>query len=223
MTNFLADSKKLAYTAEVDGNTMNMDYLLYTSDDYKEPLPIVLFLHENGEEWSDETSDTAILQKVIDDGKFPCIIVAPKCISDCNWCDWQMATLALGIINEIKDAYNCDSDRFYVMGFGMGAFAIYDLIGHEADNNGIAGAVTIGGAYMFDLIENIKNVPLWIFYGDSDYEVENYSKKMVAELDKLGGKNHKSTDYTNAVNKINFICGETDLFNWLFAQSKGSK
>ena len=102
----------------------------------------------------------------------------------------------------------------------MGAFAVYDFIGHEADNNGIAGAVTIGGAYMFELIENIKNIPLWIFYGDSDYKAEQYSKKMVAELEKAGGKLYKSTDYTNAANKIDFICGETDLFDWLFAQKK---
>ena len=217
--NFLSDSKKLTYTAEVDGGIMEMPYLLYAPDGYENmgPLPIVLFLHGDNETWVDETSDTAILQKIMDAVKFPCIILAPK--SSRNWCDWQPATVANRLTKEIMGAYNCDPDRYYIIGFGMGAFAIYDFIGHNADNNGIAGAVSIGGAYMFELIENIKNVPLWIFYGDNDYEAENYSKKMVAELEKAGG-NYKSTDYTNADNVIIFICDETDLFAWLFAQKR---
>ena len=204
-TNFLNDSKKLTYTAEVDGSTMNMNYLLFTPDGYEkmEPLPIILFLHDNGETWSDGTSDTEILQKLIDNDKFPCIILAPK--SNRNWCDWQPATIANKLTKEIMSTYNCDPDRFYIMGFGMGAFAIYDFIGHTTDNGGIAGAVTIGGAYMFELIENIKNVPLWIFYGDSDYNVEKYSKRMVAELEKVRGNKYKSTDYTGADNEIDFI------------------
>jgi len=225
MTNFLNDSEKLTYTAEVDGGTMNMDYLLFAPDGYEnmESLPIVLFLHERGETWLEETSETAILQKMIDKGEFPGIILAPKCISGRDWCDWEMATLASGISNEIKSTYNIDSDRFYIIGYKMGAYAVYDFIGHGTDNNGIAGAVSIGGAYMFELIENIKNVPLWIFYGDSDYNVEEYSKKMITELEKAGGSKYRSTDYTNADNVIDFICDETDLFAWLFAQKRGDK
>ena len=222
MACFLHDSKKLTYTAEVDGGMMEMPYLLYVPDGYENmgPLPIVLFLHGDNETWADETSDTEILRKIINDGNFPCIILAPK--SSRNWCDWQPATVAGKLTKEIMNTYNCDPDRYYIMGFGMGAFAIYDFIGHEADS-GIAGAVTIGGAYMFELVANIKNVPLWIFYGDNDYEVENYSKKMVAELEKAGGCKHKSTDYTSAENKINFICGETDLLHWLFMQKRSGK
>ena len=223
MINFLNDSKKLTYTAEVDGGIMNMSYLLFAPNGYEnmESLPIVLFLHGNGETWSDETSETLILQKMINDSEFSCIIIAPKCISERNWCDWQMATLALGLTNEIKNAYNCDSERFYIIGFEMGAYAIYDLIGFEPHNNGVAGAVTIGGAYMYELIENIKRVPLWVFYGDRDYSSSD-SKKMVAELEKAGG-NYKSTDYTSVDNMINFICDETDLFIWLFAQKNSLK
>ena len=218
--NFLKDSKKLNYTAEVDGSKMDTPYRLYLPDGYENmgQLPIILFLHENGETWTDETSDTAILQKLIDDGRFPCIILAP--VTDRSWCDWQPATVALKLTKEIINTYNCNPDKFYVVGFGMGAFAVYDFIGHKADNNGIAAAVSVGGAYMFELIKNIKNVPLWIFYSDNDFEVENYSKKMVVELDKAGGKNHKSTEYTNAANKIDFICGETNLFVWLFEQHR---
>ncbi|MCL2546648.1 MAG: hypothetical protein FWE06_05565 [Oscillospiraceae bacterium] len=223
MANFLNDSKKLTYTAEVDGSTMNMEYRLFAPDGYESmgQLPIVLFLHENGETWTDGTSDTKILQKLIDDGKFPCVILAP--ITNANWCDWQPATVAVKLTKEMINTYNCDPDRLYIMGVGMGAFAIYDFIGHEADNNGIAGAITIGGAYMFELIENIKKVPLWIFYGDSDYEPENYSKKMVAELTKIGSANHKSTDYSAADNKIDFLCDEIDLFAWLFEQNRSRK
>ena len=220
MFNFLTYSKKLEYAAEVDGGTMEMPYLLYAPDGYEnmESLPIVLFLHGDKETWTEETSDTAILQKIINDGKFPCVILVPK--SSRNWCDWQAATVANKLTKEIISAYNCDPNRLYVIGFSMGAFAIYDFIGHEADNNGIAAAVSIGGAYMFELVENIKNVPLWIFYGNNDYNVEEYSKKMVAELDKAGGNNHKSTDYTNTDNVVNFICEKTDLFDWLFSQKK---
>ena len=223
VSNFLNDSKKLTYTAEVDGEIVDMPYILHVPEAYKDmdSLPILLFLHGEGETWSDETSDTAILQKLIDSGKHPCVFLAPKCVPGRNWCDWQMAKLALGLSNEIRNTFNCDSSRFYIMGFGMGAFAIYDFIGHESDNNGIAAAVTIGGAYMFELLENIKKVPLWIFYGDSDYSVEEYSKKMLAELEKAGANNHKSSDYSKADNKINFICDETDLFAWLFGHKRG--
>ena len=219
--NFLNDSKKLTYTAEVDGSKMGMSYIVYAPDDYEnmDALPLILFLHGGDEIWETGTSATVILQKLIDNGRFPCILVAPKCISDCNWCDWQMATLALGIISEVKNTYNCDSKRFYIIGYEMGAYAVYDFIGHEANNNGIAAAVSIGGAYMHDLIENIKKVPLWIFYGDSDYNVEEYSKKMIEELEKAGG-NYKSTDYTGIDNIFSFICDETDLFEWIFLQRK---
>ena len=81
----------------------------------------------------------------MDNGGFPCIILAPKCI-----------------VGRIE---------------------------HEADNKGIACAVTIGGAYMSELVENFKWVPLWIIYGDSDYNMEEYTKKMVAELNGVGGIN----------------------------------
>ena len=88
MANFLNDSKKLTYSAEVDGETMAMSYLLFAPDGYENmgPLPIVLFLHGGEETWVNGTSKTAILQKIIDDGKFPCIILTPK--SSRNWCDW---------------------------------------------------------------------------------------------------------------------------------------
>jgi len=219
---FLDGAKELTYTAEVDGGIKEMSYLLLVPDGYEnmEPLPVVLFLHGTTETWVNGTSETAILQRLIDTNKFPCVILVPKCIPGGNWCDWQMATLALGIADEVKNVYNCDSDKFYIIGFEMGAYAVYDFIGHEADNNGIAAAVSVGGAYMYELIDNIKNVPLWIFYGDGDHSSED-SMRMADELKKAGGNKFKATDYSGADNVIEFICGETDLFDWLFAQRKG--
>ena len=222
MNDFLNDSIKQTFSTDVDGNVMDMPYLLFVPNGYGSmgALPIILYLHENNETWSDESSDIKLLQKILDD-KYPCIVLAP--VTKQNWCDWQPATLAINLTREVMNTYKCDVDRLYLIGVGMGAFAIYDFIGHESDNNGIAAAVTIGGAYMFELVENIKNVPLWIFYGASDYEPENYSLKMIAELSKAGGENHKSTDYSNIANKINFICNETDMVSWLFAQKRGAK
>jgi predicted peptidase len=197
-----------------------MSYLVSAPAGYEnmEALPIVLFLHGEGETWSVETSETVILQRMIDDGSYPCIILAPKSIPGRNWCDWEMATLALGLADEIKIAYNCDADRFYIIGIEMGAYATYDFIGHETDNSKIAAAVTIGGAYMFELIENIKQVPLWIFYGEGDYS-SSHSIKMIAELEKAGG-NYRSTDYSSAANVLNFISEETEVFAWLFTQKR---
>jgi len=222
MSNFLHDSIKQKFSIEVDGTIMDMPYLIFAPNGYEsmEALPIVLYLHDNNEIWSDESSDIQLLQKILDD-KSPCIILAPK--TNQNWCDWQPATVAIKLAKEVMETYKCDVDRLYIIGVGMGAFAVYDFIGHESDNNGIAAAVTIGGAYMFELVENIKNVPLWVFYGASDFEPENYSLKMIDELNKAGGANHTSTDYSNSANRISFICNETDMVSWLLAQKRGKR
>jgi predicted peptidase len=214
--NFLNDAKQLTYKTEHNGNKTEVPYLLYLPEGYENmgALPVILFLQcgnsdntcgptNNGcgnpdDAWPVWPADTVIFQKIIESGKFPCIIAAPKYN---NWCDPEAVDSAWYIIDGIKKTYKCDPDRVYLMGIRCGAYGLYDYIGHEEDNNGIAAAVSIGGAYMFESVENISKVPLWICHDESD----DNSKKMIEAVRQAGGK-VQSTDYTNADNKHYLHC-----------------
>jgi len=227
MTNFLNNAERLTYK----GGKGEVPYLLHLPEGHEEmgALPVIMLLScgnsdntcgsaNNGcgnkeNAWQAWPADTVIFNKLIDD-KFPCIIVAPKCN---NWCEPEAADSAWYIIDGIKKTYNCDPNRVYIIGTRCGAFGLYDYIGIESDNYGIAAAVSIDGAYMFDLINNIKKVPLWVCHRVED---EN-SKKMIEAVQKVGGK-VQSTVFTSANDFINVGCTETELFTWLFAQRKDS-
>jgi predicted peptidase len=239
MINFLKGSKQLTYIAENaendgNGNKLEVPYLLHLPDGYENmgALPIILFLQcsntnnncgsaNNGCDGIADSAtwpaDAVIFQKMIEDGKFPCIIIAPKLY---NWCEPEGLNSASGIISGVKKAYNCDAGRVYIIGTACGAYGLYDYIGHAEDTNGIAAAVSIGGAYMCELIENIKKVPLWICYNEDD----SNSKEMIETVQKAGGKVQSTdyTNYTNAENHLSFIGEQTELFNWLFAQKRQS-
>jgi hypothetical protein len=68
---------------------------------------------------------------------------------------------------------------------------------------------------VFDNVETIKKLPLWICYSEGDGD----SKKMIETVQQAGGT-VQSTDYTNADNPLSYIADQTELFNWLFAQKR---
>jgi predicted peptidase len=222
--------KQLIYTTKNNGKTVEVPYLLKLPDGYEnmDSLPVILFFscgnsdntcspanngcgNPNGE-WPVWPHDTAIFDKMIDSGKFPCIIVAPMFN---NWCEPLAVDSAWYIIDGIKKEYNCDPNRVYIMGTRCGAFGLYDYIGLESDNYGIAAAISIGGAYMFEHANNIKNIPLWVCHTESD----GNSKKMIDPVQKAGGK-VQSTVYSQVDDPISFFAEQIEMFEWLLSQKK---
>lgn len=165
---------------------MRLQYLLYLPKGYNEDLekkwPLILFLHGAGER-GDNLEKVKIHgpPKILAKGKdLPFIVVSPQCPAN-SW--WEPLPL-LALLDAIQANYRVDPDRVYLTGLSMGGFGTWDLAVRNPDR--FAAIAPICGAGKPFLAGQLKNVPAWVFHGDSDpvVPVQN-SDEMVEALKRV--------------------------------------
>jgi predicted peptidase len=201
--------------------------------------PLVIFLHGAGERGNDNELQLAEGVKEFAKPKMrkkhPCFVIAPQCPLNKSWGKIEKPgghlalmrakepTESTGLVIELMDAlpkeFRIDPKRIYVTGLSMGGFGTWDLLARYPDR--FAAAVPICGGGMEETAPSFARVPIWVFHGaiDPDVEVE-LSRRMVEALRKAGGK-PGFTEYPD----VGHECWEQtyrnpDVQDWLFAQKK---
>ncbi len=202
--------------------TVQVGYLLYLPENYNtsSKWPLLLFLHGSGERGEDiEKVKVHGPPKLIANGKsFPFIVVSPQCPEGQLWSITDLDAL----LNEISENYKVDPDRIYVTGLSMGGFGTWELAIKYP--NRFAAIAPVCGGGNFRLVNELKNLPIWVFHGAKDNVVPlKSSQEMVDALEKAGG-NAKFTVYPEAGHDSwTETYDNPELYEWFLKQNRKTK
>ncbi len=227
--NVFSDSKAEHF---VNGEDILL-YRLVLPEDYdaKKTYPLILFLHGAGERGSDNTKQLNNCVQNIASFAPNAIIVAPQCTDGNQWVDtpWSNVSystdtvaesnelqMVMLLLDKIKKEYSVDSDRIYASGISMGGYGTWDLIVRHP--NTFAAAIPVCGGADPTKAELVKDIPIYTFHGDSDFDVPVAgTRAMVDAIKNAGGNKITYTEYTGKGHNIwDDAFATTGLFDKLF-------
>ena len=205
-----------------------------------EPLPLVVFLHGLGECGDDNLSQLkhGLTYLASREGmqEYPATIIAPQCPEGQRWTTTlaerpgpgklelnpsEVMRLTMELIDTIQLTDNIDPNRVYITGLSMGGFGTFDLIARRPNLFAAAVPMCGGGDISSEVVNRIKDVPLWIIHGDQDPVVDvKYSREMVEALKEAGGSPRYSELAGFKHNIWDAAYADTELYKWMFNQSK---
>ena len=240
-------NKTLATYTSADG--LKMPYTLLVPKNYNKnkEYPVLLFFHGADAKGTCNVKPIQKLEPFYDTDAqtmSEAIVLVPQCLQTDDtavmgqytkpgW--WRFTddgkstlNVAMELLeNEVFAKYNCDSDRFYVMGLSMGGEATWKTTEKYADK--IAAAVPICGSRIgntnFEDATKMKDVPIWMYHGTADTTIPfadsetRYNNLIAAGNDNvtftiLEGYDHNVWDYAAA---------DADMIDWLFTQNLANR
>ena len=123
------------------------------------------------------------------------------------------------LLDRMIDVYNVDQERIYITGLSMGGYGTWALAEKIPDR--LAAIAPICGGGHPEKVDNLKNLPIWVFHGSDDMVVPmEESQKMVDALKKAGGK-VKFTVYSGiGHDSWTETYSNDQLYEWLLAQKR---
>jgi predicted esterase len=209
-------------------NLEGFRYGLYIPPDFNPAIkyPILVFLHGATDTATHELRwyNKAFLTKN------PCIIITPRCPSSYSdrWGNtWIKRRSYAGlmtkrILDSLIKNYSVDTSRIYLYGISMGGFGVFYML--ETYPGFFTAAYSVCGGGNPEFVENITNVPFWIFHGSYDNVIPvTESQNLYNAILDAGGTVVRYTEYPGVFHDswIN-VSKETTLERWLFSQQKGS-
>jgi predicted peptidase len=220
------------------GDSLNYRLLVPDSDTLRR-YPLVIFLHGSGERGSDNEAQLkwGVMNFATDQNMMlhPAFVLVPQCPEKIDWANFSRATgpadrhllatpslpmeLVMGLIRQLIKTMPVDSNRIYITGLSMGGYGTFDAI--ERYPEIFAAAVPVCGGGDLSKASSIKQIPIWIFHGSEDPNVDpSYSLEMVEALTKQGA--HPGFTLYPEVGHYAWLGAYSDplLMEWLFKQHK---
>ncbi|WP_211227898.1 hypothetical protein [Spirochaeta cellobiosiphila] len=145
-------------------------------DDTDMAYPLLISLHGSGERGDGSTSQLERVlkygpQEMIEEGtwspSFPFIVATPQIPTGSKWKALELAEF----IAYLQNTYRINASRIYLTGLSMGGEGLYTYLKKYGSRAGIAAAVPLCGKVDTNDVNNLRDVPLWVFHGDSDKEI----------------------------------------------------
>jgi predicted peptidase len=184
-------------------------------------LPILLFLHGRslcGNDL-DKVKRYGIISEIMRNRKINAYVVAPQCPVGKGW----EPDKVMDIITYIKNNYDTDNNRIYVIGMSLGGYGTLNFAGKYASE--ITAAVALCGGGDERDAENLNSIPLWIMHGRADKAVPfSESEKIVRAIRSCGGNLLRFSAYNSLGHGELGQCFMFDeIYDWLFIYSKDEK
>lgn len=200
------------------------------------PIPLVIFLHGAGERGID--NKIQVVHGVEDLITYslnnePMIIIAPQCPENKRWCevDWSRLAhtmprepsyamrLSLQLIEGLCAEFQIDKSRLYITGLSMGGYGAWDMI--QRHPGMFAAAMPLCGGGDIACAPLLKDLPIWVFHGDTDGSVPvSRSRDMVEALKKCGSK-VKYTEYPGVGHNCwTRTYANQEVLKWFFSQKR---
>ena len=208
-----------------------LNYLITFPEDYdhEKQYPMIVYLHSMAERGNElqklirnEAGQGNGLSKYALDNKLPQFItISPLCPDRIYW---SFLTKRLNILlgNIINDK-SIDIDRIYLTGVSMGGMGTWSFAMDYP--HWFAGIAPISGGiykpFMSDNIQEIQNIPIWIFHDNFDNEIP--IEKTLGILKKLeeAKADVNITIYKKGEHYLNNIVFEEGaLFDWFLQHRK---
>jgi predicted peptidase len=150
----------------------------------KEKIPLVVVFHGSNAVGNDNISQLGILAKLWAmpeiSTKYPAYILAPQFPTRSS--NYVMdksrgvltsipqppLSVALELIDSLKQTLNIDEKRIYVIGFSMGASSVINVLSAKPEL--FAAGVSISGIPQFDNVKALSGIPIWLIHGNLDTE-----------------------------------------------------
>lgn len=179
-----------------------LPYRLFVPTDYDpaELYPLVLALHGAGERGTDNESHIVPHRLAtswadpVNQAEYPTFVVAPQVPPNLRWSAEQPAEQSdftpvqrttLAILDALEAEFSIDPNRLYITGLSMGGHGTWDLIARLP--NRFAAAVPMSGRTYPENADEILDVPIWAFHGESDGVVEAAgSRRIIQTMEDLG-------------------------------------
>jgi predicted peptidase len=202
---------------------LHLNYLLYLPEDYEsidKKWPLVLFLHGAGECGDDlEVVKRNGIPRIADEGgSFQFVAVSPQCPDGSAW-ENHFEDLDL-LLDEIIDNYKIDEDRVYATGLSMGGYGTWDIAIVFPER--FAAIVPVcGGTIYPELVNSLKDLPVWAFHGAKDDIVPVEETRTIVDILKENGGNVRYTEYPDAGHDSwTETYNNPEVYKWLLSQRR---
>lgn len=213
------------FTYTAGRRVQKLKYLLYLPESYgKDPYavyPLIVFLHGSRELGPDIAKvRNAILPARLDqESDFPAIVVSPQSPVFA----WDSSVPAItALLDELQASLSIDPDRVYLTGLSMGAYGAWALAMAPRNQQRFAAIVSVVGGYYYDAKKlcALKDVPVWVFAGAKDRNVNPKESVAIVQALRSCGADPKFTLYDDANHDQSWTRAFEDpqLFEWLLEQ-----
>jgi predicted peptidase len=230
-------------------NKSEYRYVVYVPREFtrSRTWPVILALHGGGDYGSDGLKHTASgLANAIrrNPERFPAIVVFPQAKAD-GTPGWQVegGDAALAALDKTVKEFNGDPDRVVLTGYSAGGngtwsiasryprrfAAIVPICGFVGKFKGKMSSIDYpslapadaGDVYKF-VAGRVSSLPIWIFHGDADQNVDvSESRQMAAALKAIGANAQYTellgVDHNGATNTA---YARADLIEWMLRQRR---
>jgi len=223
-----------------DQTGLALPYRLFVPDQRSNhaPFGLLVFLHGAGERGSDNRSQlknrALAWTSMHVQAEHPTIVVYPQCPSDRQWVDtpWDIATYSiakvpvsrpmtavLNLLTSLQQQLPIDGRRLLATGLSMGGFGTFDLVARHPRM--FAGAVALCGGGDPSQAPALRELPLWIFHGDSDPAVPVKASRRMVQALREAGSTPQYTEVADGGHDVwNVAYKDPDVLRWLLAQKR---
>jgi predicted esterase len=204
------------------GDYHPLQYLTHLPEGYdadtNKRWPLIIHLHGSSFEGTDlKRASWSVIPRLLDGGmKLPAVVITPQMPRRGGWHPEQVNDL----LDQLLAKYRVDPDRVYLTGPSMGGAGTWDYA--VAYPERLAAAVPICGWGDAANAARIKDLPVWIFHGDKDMNVNiEGSQRMFDALVPLGGR-VRYTIYTDGPHGIgSYTYKNPEVIAWMLQQRRG--
>ena len=204
--------------------SVSFKYYIYFPENYYDSdtsFPMVLFLHGSGERGDDiGLVEKHGIPKMINNGHtFPFITVAPQCPKFQRWSEPLYSKALIFLVEEIIRNNRVDIGRIYATGLSMGGYGTLSIAKERPDL--FSAIVPVCGGMDITNIENLKEIPIWLFHGDADEVVPVENSELIYDLLKPINPDIKITIYKGVDhNSWNRTYDNKKMYEWMLKQNK---
>lgn len=202
-----------------------LNYLLYLPESYgKDPYatyPLIVFMHGSRELGKniDKVKNAVLPARLESEPDFPAIVLSPQS----PVFSWDSSVGAItALLDELQTRLSIDPDRVYLTGLSMGAYGAWALAMKNQDR--FAAIISVVGGYYYNAKQLcvLKDVPVWVFAGKRDRNVNPKESVAIVNALKGCGAEPKFTLYEDANHDQGWqrAYEEPEFFTWLLEQRR---
>lgn len=200
----------------------HLDYLVHIPQNATENMPLVIFLHGDGQVGNINVLRWFFLPakaREIYGEAFPFFILTP-CTRTESWIDGTIPGTLMELIDSVAETYRIDRDRIIISGHSRGAIGVWYLINTYGDL--FSAAVPVSCESDVELDGGMcAQVPVWAFVGDADkneWDLLPLMQEHVDLINSCGGSAYLTVIPDALHTETSSEAYTLETFEWMLAQ-----
>lgn len=199
-----------------------LDYYLFIPEYASDDMPLIVFLHGDGEIGKPEILENFGLIKSareIYGDDFPFIAISP-CTRIKSWISGSIPQTLMGLIDEISTRLSINTDRIIITGHSRGAIGVWYMISTYGDSFAAAVPISCGAETALNM-DNFLQVPVRAYAGDTGKSERMYQNAMLQIVERIK-ENGGNAELIVLENRDHGQMSESvfseELFQWMLEQ-----